>query len=132
MQLLESTPWSPAMRLLPLLFAGLIASTPALALEPQYADGDWDCDLGTEKLGGLNIDGESYRFTRPDGRKRAGDLALELDGVTYYVESGVLRDEFGITDIAYGDEGGADNLTLSTGNLGSLTAAGFCLRPKAS
>ena len=103
-------------------------SAPALALEPQYADGDWECDLGTEKLGGLNIDGESYRFTRPDGRKRAGDLALYLDGVTYDIESGVLRDEFGLAQISFGDEGGADNLTLATADA-EPNAVGMCFRP---
>ena len=118
------------MRLLPLVLIASLVATPALALDPQYADGDWDCELGTETLGGLNIDGESYRFTRPDGRKRAGDLALELDGVTYYIESGVLRDEFSLTNIAYGDEGGVDNLTLSTGDLGDLKSVGVCMRPK--
>ena len=114
---------------LPLLLA-LNLGAPALALEPQYADGDWDCDLGTEKLGGINIDGESYRFTRPDGRKRAGDLALELDGVTYYIESGVLRDEFGLSQIQYGDEGDIPNLTLSSGDFAKATAVGFCVRPQ--
>jgi hypothetical protein len=128
MQLLESHRRIPEMRpLLPaLLTLSLTAS--ALALEPQYADGDWECDLGTEKLGGLNIDGESYRFTRPDGRKRAGDLALELDGVTYHIESGVLRDEFGLAEISFGDEGGADNLTLATGDA-EPNAVGMCFRP---
>jgi len=106
----------------------VMLSAPALALEPQYADGDWDCDLGKEKLGGLNIDGESYRFTRPDGRKRAGDLALYLDGVTYDIESGVLRDEFGLAQISFGDEGGADNLTLATADA-EPNAVGMCFRP---
>jgi hypothetical protein len=109
-----------------LLFA---LSAPALALEPQYADGDWDCDLGKDKLGGLNIDGESYRFTRPDGRKRAGDLALNLDGVTYNIESGVLRHEFGLAEISFGDEGGADNLTLATA-ASEPNTVGMCFRPQ--
>jgi hypothetical protein len=130
MQLLESTVWSTRMRLLQLVLIASLAATPALALDPQYADGDWDCELGTATLGVLNIDGESYRFTRPDGRKRAGDLALELDGVTYYIESGVLRDEFELTNISYGDEGGVDNLTLSTGDLADLKSVGVCMRPK--
>ena len=117
------------MRLLSLVLTALLIATPALALDPMPADGDWDCELRTETLGGINIDGESYRFTRPDGRKRAGDLALELDNVTYYVESGVLREEFGLTNIAYGDEGGVDNLTLSTGDLGALRSVGVCMRP---
>ena len=114
--------------LLPFLIA-LSLTVPALALEPQYADGDWECDLGTEKLGGLNIDGESYRFTRPDGRKRGGDLALYLDGVTYDIESGVLRDEFGLAQISFGDEGGADNLTLATADP-EPNAVGMCFRPE--
>jgi hypothetical protein len=117
------------MRLLQLILAISIVATPALALDRMPADGDWDCDLGTEKLGGINIDGESYRFTRPDGRKRAGDLALELDNVTYYIETGVLRDEFSLTNIAFGDEGGVDNLTLSSGDLGALKSVGVCMRP---
>ncbi len=116
------------MRLLPLILAGLMLTTPALALDPMPADGDWDCDLGTEKLGGINIDGESYRFTRPDGRKRAGDLALEMDNVTYYVESGVLRDEFALTQIQHVDEGGADDLILSSGDLDAMTMVGGCVR----
>src|SRR5262245_32056235 len=115
------------MRMLPALVVLSALAAPASALEPQYADGDWDCTVGTEVLGGLNIDGESYRYTRPDGRKRAGDLAAYLDGVTYDIESGVLKDEFGLGQIAYGDEGGADNLTLSDAD---AAAVGFCVRPK--
>ena len=117
------------MRLLLPALLTLSLSAPALALEPQLADGDWNCDLGTEKLGDLNIDGESYRFTRPDGRKRAGDLALSLDGVTYDIESGVLRDEFGLAQISFGDEGGADNLTLATA-APEPNAVGMCFRPQ--
>lgn len=112
---------------LPLLTV-LSLTAPALALEPMPADGDWDCDLGIEKLGGINIDGESYRFTRPDGRKRAGDLALELDDVTYYIEGGVLRDEFGLNQIQYVDEGGADDLILSSGDFAAPTPVGGCVR----
>lgn len=117
------------MRVLAPILIVLGLAAPALALEPQDADGDWECDLGTEKLGSLNIDGESYRFTRPDGRKRAGDLALYLDGVTYDIESGVLRDEFGLAEISFGDEGGADNLTLATANP-EPNAVGMCFRPQ--
>jgi hypothetical protein len=113
--------------ILPLAIA-LCLTVPVLALEPMPADGDWDCDIGTEKLGGINIDGESYRFTRPDGRKRAGDLALELDDVTYYIESGVLRDEFGLNQILYVDEGGADDLVLSSGDFAAPTPVGGCVR----
>jgi hypothetical protein len=116
------------MRLLLPALLTLSLAAPAQALEPQFADGDWTCDLGTDRLGGLNIDGESYRFTRPDGRKRAGDLALYLDGVTYNIESGVLRDEFGLAQISFGDEGGADNLTLATADA-EPNAVGMCFRP---
>lgn len=114
-------------RLLPLAIA-LSLCTPALALEPMPADGDWDCDIGIDKLGGLNIDGESYRFTRPDGRKRAGDLALYLDGVTYDIESGVLKDEFSILQIQYADEGGADDLILASGDFAAPSPVGGCVR----
>jgi hypothetical protein len=118
---------------LPLAFAALLLlNAPAIALEPLSADGDWTCELGTEVLGGLNVDGESYRYTRPDGRKRAGDLALYLDGVTYNIESGVLNDEFGLTQIRYADDGGVDKLTLSSGDLAELTTVGTCFRPEPS
>ena len=113
--------------ILPLAIA-LSLTAPALALDKMSADGDWDCDLGIDKLGSINIDGESYRFTRPDGRKRAGDLALELDNVTYYVESGVLREEFGLNQIQYVDEGGADDLVLSSGDFAAPTPVGGCVR----
>ena len=103
-------------------------SAPALALEPMPADGDWNCELGDEVMGGLNIDGESYRFTRPDGRKRAGDLAIDLYGVTYVIESGVLRDEFGLAEISFGDEGDIPALTLAT-SAPEPNAVGMCFRP---
>lgn len=113
--------------ILPLAIA-LSLTAPALALDPMPADGDWDCDIGIDKLGGLNIDGESYRFTRPDGRKRAGDLALYLDGVTYDIESGVLKDEFSILQIQYVDEGGADDLILASGDFAAPSPVGGCVR----
>lgn len=113
--------------LLPLVLA-LSLMAPALALEPMPADGDWDCQLGVEPLGSINIDGESYRFTRPDGRKRAGDLALYLDGVTYDIESGVLKDEFSILQIQYIDEGGADDLVLAAGDFAAPSPVGGCMR----
>ena len=118
---------------LPLAFAALLLLTaPAIALEPMPADGDWACELGAKVLGGFNVDGESYRYTRPDGRKRGGDLALYLDGVTYDIESGVLKDEFGVTQIRYGDDGGVDKLTLSSGDLADMAAVGTCFRPEPS
>jgi hypothetical protein len=118
------------MRILLSTIVALSLTAPTIALEPMPADGDWDCDLGIEKLGGINIDGESYRFTRPDGRKRAGDLALELNDVTYYIETGVLREEFGLNQIEYVDEGGADDLILSSGDFAAPTPVGGCVRVK--
>jgi len=101
-------------------------SAPALALEPMPADGDWMCDV-RDALFRMTIEGETYLFTNP--ASPGGDLALYLDGVTYDIESGVLRDQFGLAQISFGDEGGADNLTLATADA-EPNAVGACFRPQ--
>lgn len=116
------------MRRILLTCAVFAFSTPALALV-QIADGDWDCSIGEERFGGINIDGESYRFTDLAGRKYGGDVAAELDGVSYYVESGTLRDDAGLTNLIYEENGGGPTLVLYTGDLGALERVGACTRP---
>jgi hypothetical protein len=108
--------------ILPLLIT-LSISAPALALEPMPADGDWMCDV-RDVLFRMTIEGETYLFTDP--ASPGGDLALYLDGVTYDIESGVLKDQIGLLQIQYGDEGGADNLSLSSAD----ASIGWCFRPK--
>lgn len=117
------------MRPILLSLLALSLSAPTFALERQLADGDWNCSVGGPEVGSINIDGESYRYTRLDGRKRAGDLALELDGTTYYVESGVLRDELEITGIRFEMSNGEESLMLSSGDADRMFDLGFCLRP---
>ena len=125
MQLLESPVWNPKMRSLPPFLIALSLAGPALSLEPQRADGDWMCDV-RDAIFRIAIDGETYSYA--DAPLRGGNLALELDGVTYYIESGPLRDELGLTQIAFdGRDGG---LILSAGDLGALTWVGACFRPQ--
>ena len=112
---------------LPLLLALSLAS-PAFSLEPQLADGDWMCDV-RDAMFGLRIEGESYRFTVPDVPERTGTLALELDGVTCYVESGPLREGHELTQIKYQVAEGEKHLELATGDLGAITPIGGCFRP---
>ena len=107
------------------LFLALSLASPALALEPMPADGEWMCDVRDVILR-IEIEGETYRYTNPV--LPGGDLALYLDGVTYDVVSGPLRDRMQVTQIKYDKDLGEESLVLSTGDLDALTWIAACFR----
>lgn len=95
----------------------------ALVLDPG---GDWRCMAGGLRFE-LALTGETYRWSDAEGRLRAGDLAVQEDGLTYRVEMGTLIDRLGVAVIAFDYNGGGERLLLGDG-AGLPGEAGNCER----